>query len=156
MNTTARTRYQRDQGRQTRPHDEIVAAAEREMLPPATPHGLARSFGFALDGIRHTIRTQRNFRIQLACAAIAIGAGAALRISHMEWIIVVAMIGLVLSLELINTALEAVVDMITADYHPLAKVAKDASAAAVLIASVLSVVVAGIIYVPYVVGIMGK
>jgi undecaprenol kinase len=146
--------YQRDQRLAVMEQEEIA-----EPVPPSAPvrmgrHGLLRSFRFAADGFRHALHTQRNFRIQLACAVIAIGAGAVFQIGHMEWIIVVAMIGLVLSLELINTALEAVVDMITSDYHPLAKVAKDAAAAAVLVASILSVVVAGILFTPYLMAII--
>ena len=149
MSTKTTMPYQRDQRLQIMEHEEMAAPELHHQPVAMGRHGLLRSFRFAADGFRHALGTQRNFRIQLACAMMATGAGAVLKISHMEWIIIVAMIGLVLSLELINTSLEAVVDMITIDYHPLAKVAKDTAAAAVLIASMLSVVVAGIIFVPY-------
>jgi undecaprenol kinase len=156
MSTKTSMPYQRDQRLAMLEPEEMAEPGRPETPVRMSQHGLLRSVRFAADGFRHALQTQRNFRIQLACAVMAIGAGAVFQIGHMEWIIVVAMIGLVLSLELINTALEAVVDMITSDYHPLAKVAKDASAAAVLIASILSVVVAGIIFTPYVMAIMRR
>ena len=71
----------------------------------------------------------------------------------MEWAILALTIGLVISCELINTAIEAVVDLVTEDYHPLAKVAKDTSAAAVFIFAIVAVIVGIIIFLPKIINI---
>lgn len=98
-----------------------------------------RSAGFAWAGVRHAYRTQANFRIECWAAALALGAALALRAPLAPVALACA---LVLSLELVNTALEATVDLVSPDRHPLAKVAKDAAAAAVLIASAGALLVA--------------
>ena len=75
-------------------------------------------------------------------------AGLILRISPVEWCICLGLFGLVMALELVNTAIEAVVDLVTSEYRPLAKVAKDTAAGAVLIAAIMAVVSGLIIFVP--------
>ncbi|UQN05900.1 diacylglycerol kinase [Deinococcus sp. QL22] len=92
-----------------------------------------RSAGFAWAGIRQVYRSQANFRIEVWAAAVALALALALRVPLAPILLCCA---LVLSLELINTALEAVVDLVSPQVHPLAKVAKDAAAAAVLVASI--------------------
>lgn len=91
-----------------------------------------RSAGFAVSGLRHVYRTQANFRIEVWAAVLALGLTLALRVPPAPILLSCA---LVLSAELLNTALEAVVDLVTPEVHPLAKVAKDAAAGAVLVAS---------------------
>lgn len=98
-----------------------------------------RSFGFAWEGLRHTYRSQANFRIECWAALLALGAALLLRAPLVPVALACA---LVLSLELVNTALEAVVDLVSPARHPLAKAAKDAAAAAVLIASAGALLVA--------------
>lgn len=91
-----------------------------------------RSAGFAWAGVTHAYRTQPNFRIETWAAALA----ALLALWLQAPLAPVALAcALVLALELVNTALEAVVDLVSPERHPLAKVAKDAAAAAVLLAS---------------------
>jgi diacylglycerol kinase (ATP) len=100
-----------------------------------------RSFTFALAGLAYLFRTQRNARIH---AAIGLSAGivaAWLRISSAGWAIIVLTIAMVLILEGLNTAVEALVDLASPAYHDLAKTAKDVSAATVLIGAMASVVV---------------
>lgn len=97
-----------------------------------------RSAGFAWAGIAHAYRTQANFRIEVTAAALACALAVALRVPLAPILLCCA---LVLSLELVNTAIEAIVDHATADFHPLAKIAKDAAAGAVLIASFGAVLV---------------
>ena len=92
-----------------------------------------RSAGFAWAGLRHVYRTQANFRIEVWAAALALTLTFLLRAPPAPILLSCA---LVLSVELLNTALEAVVDLVTPELHPLAKVAKDAAAGAVLVASV--------------------
>ena len=109
--------------------------------PPRARIGLARSFRFALAGLFFLLRTQRNARIELIIAGLVCLLGWWLRIGRIEWAILVVMIALVLILEGLNTALEAVVDLASPETHPLAKVAKDVSAGMVLVAAIASMVV---------------
>lgn len=100
-----------------------------------------KSFVYASQGIAHGFRTQRNMRVELAVAVLVVAAGIAFRITAVEWAVIFACIGLVLSAELINTVTELAVDLLTQRYHPMAKLAKDAGAGAVLIAALASVAV---------------
>lgn len=104
-------------------------------------HGLVRSFGFAFAGLWFLLKTQRNARIHVAVGAVACGLGAWLRISRVEWAVIVFTIALVLILEGLNTAVEAAIDLASPDIHPLAKAAKDLAAGMVLIAAIASVAV---------------
>lgn len=107
-----------------------------------------RSFSFAAQGVWHAVRTQRNMRVHLAAAVAAVAAGLALRISAADWAAVAVVIGLVLTAEILNTAIEALADLATGEYHPLARAAKDMAAGAVLVASVAAVGVAVAVFVP--------
>ncbi|EST56386.1 diacylglycerol kinase [Brevibacillus panacihumi W25] len=102
---------------------------------------LARSFGYAIEGIVQTVKTQRNMQIHLVAAILALAAAWWLEIDRVEWIWVLIAITLVLVMELVNTAIEAVVDLVTPDWHAKAKVAKDAAAGAVLAAAILSIAI---------------
>lgn len=104
-----------------------------------------RSAGFAWAGLAFAFRTQANFRIELVCAALAVLAALWLGVPGAPVLLACA---LVLALELMNTAVEAVVDLVSPDVHPLAKVAKDASAAAVLLACLGALLVAGVTLLP--------
>lgn len=98
-----------------------------------------KSFKFAAEGIKHGFRTQRNMRVELGVALVIVIAGMLFRITAVEWAVIFVCIGLVLSAELINTVIELAVDLLVQRYHPMAKVAKDAGAGAVLIAALTSV-----------------
>jgi diacylglycerol kinase len=106
------------------------------------------SFGYALAGLRHAWRTQRHLRIHALLAGLAVGAGLALSLTAAEWAVIVTLIALVTALELLNTVIEVVVDLVTPEYHPLAKVAKDVAAGAVLIASLGAVAAAATLFLP--------
>jgi diacylglycerol kinase len=116
---------------------------------------LLRSFYFAAQGIAHTFRTQPNARIEAAIAGIIVILGAWLRVDRTQWAILVVCIGLVLGLEILNTGIEALVDLASPDHHPLAKVAKDAAAGAVFWAAILSVIVGLLILGPPLWGKLG-
>jgi diacylglycerol kinase len=119
------------------------------MGQPTIPRpGFLQSFSFAGQGVWHVVRTQRNMRVHLAAALAAIVAGAILRIGAADWAAVLAVIGLVLTAETLNTVVEALVDLCTDEYHPLAKAAKDMAAGAVLIASAAAVGVAVAVFLP--------
>lgn len=102
---------------------------------------ILRSFGFAGEGIVYLLRTQANFWVHCLAAVVVIALAALLGVGGMSAGVLALAIGLVLVCEALNTALEAVVDLAAPQYHPLAKTAKDAAAAAVLIAAVVAALV---------------
>jgi len=108
-------------------------------------HGWLVSFRYAWAGMTYAWRSQANFRIEACCAALALGVAVWLRVPLVPILLTCA---LVLSLELLNTALEALVDLVSPEWHPLAKVAKDTAAAAVLIASFFALLVAASQFIP--------
>jgi diacylglycerol kinase (ATP) len=108
-----------------------------------------KSFIYALHGIWSGIADQRNLKFQLGVALIVIGAGFYLSITSMEWCIILICIALVIGLELINTALENLVDLVTLERNPLAGKIKDIAAGAVLIVSVMSLIIGLIIFRKY-------
>ncbi|GHF30858.1 diacylglycerol kinase (ATP) [Deinococcus metalli] len=104
-----------------------------------------RSAGFAWAGVRHVYATQANFRVEVWCAVLALATAAWLGVALAPIVLCCA---LVLSLELVNTAVEAIVDLVSPKWHALAKIAKDAMAAAVLVASAGSLGVAAAVLLP--------
>jgi diacylglycerol kinase (ATP) len=107
------------------------------------------SFRYAWMGIAYAFQTQRNFRIHTFMGSLAIGLGIWLRLTPVEMTVIGLTIGLVLSMELLNTALEAVVDLtVKQTYHELAKIAKDCAAAAVLISAFAALGVAACLILP--------
>ncbi len=118
------------------------------MKPPARAENFGQSLAFAFAGVRHALRSQRNLRIHFAFAVAAVLLGFALRISRAEWAVVVALIALVISLELLNTAVEALADLASPTFHPLAKTAKDTAAGAILVAALGSAAAGLIIFLP--------
>ncbi|QYJ14743.1 hypothetical protein Rxycam_00547 [Rubrobacter xylanophilus DSM 9941] len=102
---------------------------------------LARSFDHAYRGIVYAVRSQRNMRIHVSVAALVLLGSLLLGVSALELALLVLVIMLVLVTEMLNTALEFAVDLVTREYHPLAKLAKDVSAGAVLISSLGAVLV---------------
>jgi diacylglycerol kinase len=107
-----------------------------------------RSFKFAFEGIAHAFKTQRNFRIHCGITLLVLVMGLALRISLDQWAILFVMIALVFFAELVNTALEAIVDKVSPEIHPLAKVAKDCTAGAVLVTAIGAIIVGLLIFGP--------
>src|SRR6187200_651267 len=89
---------------------------------------LVQSFRFAFAGLAYCFRTQRNFRIHIAIGLLAVLAGVLLGLTWPEWAVIVLLIVLVLAAEMVNTMVESLVDLVTTEYHPLAKVAKDVAA----------------------------
>lgn len=102
---------------------------------------LVESFRCAFAGLWHTLRTQRNARIHLSIAIMVVIVGMALNLKESEWAVIGLTIGFVFVAEMFNTVIEAVIDLVTEEYHPLAKQAKDVAAAAVLTAAMTAVAV---------------
>lgn len=109
---------------------------------------LRESFRFAFAGLWHALKTQRNVRIHLAIATAAVVLGLWLGLSPVQWAIIVLTIGFVLASEMLNTVAEALVDLISPGYHPLAKVIKDVTAGAVLLSAITSVIVGLLVFGP--------
>lgn len=110
---------------------------------------LWRSFAFAWKGIRHALRTQRNLRIHLAVTVVVLLAGVLLGLNGLELSIVALTSAFVLFAEMINTVVEAVVDLVTLDHDHRAEIAKDVAAGAVLLAAALSVLVGILVFGPH-------
>ena len=105
-----------------------------------------RSFGYAIEGFFTAVRTERNIKVMLVIGAAAVVAGIVLKIDLLSWCLVALCIGMVLFAELINTAVEAVVDLATTEFHPLAKRAKDIAAASVYTLSITAAIVGLIVF----------
>lgn len=109
---------------------------------------LFKSFDYAFQGIGFAFRTQVNFRIHVGVSMAVIVLGLWLQVSAIEWAILVVTMMIVLAAELFNTALEAALDRVSTDHHPLAKVGKDTAAGAVLISALGAVIVGLLIFGP--------
>ncbi|MCM3111383.1 diacylglycerol kinase family protein [Lederbergia lenta] len=109
---------------------------------------LAASFKYAFQGLKHVIIHERNFRIHMIIAILIIIIANYLNISRLEWLFIIISIFGVLVLELVNSAVERVVDLITLDINPLAKQAKDIAATAVLLYAIMAAIIGLIILGP--------
>jgi diacylglycerol kinase (ATP) len=110
---------------------------------------LPASFRYAAQGLIYSFRSQRNFRIHVVTGAVVFGLGLWLQLPLAQLAVLVLTVAAVLVLELINTATEAVVDLaIGRRFHPLARIAKDCAAAAVLVAALSSLVIASLLLLP--------
>ena len=129
------------------PVDPVVPA-------PAAPArdgfiaGRLFAYRAALNGAAYVLRTQPSGWIELAALVVVYGAAWFFRVSAIEWALLTMVIFGILALEALNTAIEAVVDLVSPAYHDLARIAKDAAAGALIFAVIASVIVAGVIFVP--------
>ncbi|WP_018131833.1 diacylglycerol kinase family protein [Effusibacillus pohliae] len=108
--------------------------------------GFLNSLRYASEGITYTLATQRNMQIHFAIAFVVMIFCLVLDVSRSEIILVFFAIVLVIGAELANTAIESLVDLVTADYHKLAKIAKDTAAAAVLLAALHAIIVGLLVF----------
>jgi diacylglycerol kinase len=107
-----------------------------------------KSFGYAGRGIRFVFGTETNMKIHLVVCGLVIVCGFIFHISLIEWMFCLLCIGLVVGMEMINTSIENIVDLVSPNHHPLAGKAKDIAAGAVLICVIISVVIGLLIFVP--------
>lgn len=103
---------------------------------------------FAWNGIVEALKQERNFQIHIAATVLVVAAGIVLHLSMLEWITIILVIGLVLVTELINSAIEMLIDYIKPEIHPQAKVIKDIAAGAVLVTAAVAVIVGILIFIP--------
>ncbi|MEO0408192.1 MAG: diacylglycerol kinase family protein [Cyanobacteria bacterium P01_A01_bin.135] len=127
---------------------EVERVAERAMSWQVATNLLV-SFRYAWAGITYSFRTQRNFRIHTVLGSLAIALGLWVNLTRAELSVIALITGVVLAMELLNTAIESVVDLtVKQTYHELAKVAKDCAAAAVLVCALAALVIAGALLFP--------
>ncbi|PLS01188.1 diacylglycerol kinase family protein [Neobacillus cucumis] len=121
-----------------------------DSLDKGKKNPILSSFSYAVIGILTAIKAERNMRFHLISSLIAIGLSIYFSITKIEWLFILFAIGGMFALELINTAIERVVDLVTTEYHPFAKQAKDIAAGAVFIYAILSAIAGILIFMPYV------
>ncbi len=107
-----------------------------------------KSTNFAIKGIVTMVKNENNARIHLVASLLVIAVGFYFSLTSSEWLWITTAIALVWILEAINTAIEALVDLVSPQFHPLAGKAKDVAAGAVLLGAIFAVIVGGIIFVP--------
>jgi len=117
---------------------------------------LNRSIGFALNGIQSCFKQEPNFKIHTVFALMVIAAGVFFKIANIEWIVITICIGAVLAAELINTAIEGLCNIIHKEEHPVIKLIKDVSAAAVLIVAITSIICGAVIFIPKILSIINQ
>ena len=117
---------------------------------------LINSFGYAFEGIKKAYFGEQNMRIHFFMATLVIIFGFFLKISYVEWLVCLLLIGLVIMAEFINTAIEYVVDLASPKIHPLAKAAKDTASAGVLMMAIISASIGLVIFVPKLIAFIGE
>ena len=129
--------------------DKKINSLKNRIESYKTSSNVLKSFKYAFSGISYVLKTSRNFKIQLIFAVTSLMIGFLLQISLSNYVILVATIMSVLILEILNTSIESIVDLVVEEkFSSLAKISKDTSAGAVLLASINSVIIAVYIFVP--------
>ncbi len=121
-------------------------------------HGFKRfykSFTYSIDGLKYAYRYEQSMLIHVIATICVIIANIFFGVKAFEWLVTMMAIGMVLSAELINTAIEATVDLVTLEIHPLAKIAKDCGSAATFVLAMMAAVIGCIIYIPYITTLIG-
>ncbi|MBW4891106.1 diacylglycerol kinase family protein [Mucilaginibacter sp. HMF5004] len=114
---------------------------------------LIKSFGYAFKGLWYATKTQRNFRIHLVAAVVTIAMGFYLHLQQSEWLWISLAITMVLTAELLNTAIEVLTDRVSPEYNVKAGHTKDTAAAAVTITAFFAIVVGAIILLPKIIAL---
>ena len=129
--------------------DKKINSLKNRIESYKTSSNVLKSFKYAFSGISYVLKTSRNFKIQLIFAVTSLMIGFLLQISQSNYVILIATIMSVLILEILNTSIETIVDLVVKkEFSSLAKISKDTSAGAVLLASINSVIIAVYIFVP--------
>lgn len=118
------------------------------MNPKQECKKIINSFKYAIEGFISSFKTERNMKIHILAMIIVIALGLYVKLSMIEWCVIAIIIALVIASELFNTAIETIVDMISPEKNPKAKLAKDISAAAVLALAIGAIVIGIIIFIP--------
>ena len=118
---------------------------------PFRLHSRLKSFGFAVEGMAEFFKTQPNAWIHAVAAVVVIVLGFVFDVSTTEWCMLIIAIALVLIVEMLNTAIEFLTDLVSPSYHPLAKKVKDIAAGAVLFTAIAAALIGLIVFAPKVV-----
>lgn len=116
---------------------------------------LVNSFKYAFEGIVQAFIGEQNLKIHTVIACLVILFGFILKISYVEWLVCLILIGLVLMAEFFNTSIEYLVDLVSPEIHPLAKATKDTASAGVLMMAIISAIIGLIIFVPKLISFVG-
>ena len=119
------------------------------MKSDSTKNTLIKSFRCAFEGLRF-LSCERNFRIHILIAALVVIAGFSFQIGRIEWICLLLIIAIVLTLEAVNSGIERICDIISLKYDKRIKIVKDIAAGAVLIAAIIAVIIGCLIFLPYI------
>ena len=125
-----------------------MATVSRDKLKEKGIKRFIKSFSYALDGLKYAFKYEQNIIAHIFATILVIAFGIIFHISYTEWLILFLIIGLVIATELINTSIEATIDLITKEKNPLAKVAKDTAAAAVMVFAIIAVILGLMIFIP--------
>lgn len=114
-----------------------------------------KSFSYSIEGLKYAYKYEQSMMIHVIATILVICANIFFQVTGIEWLITILAIGMVLSAELFNTAIEAVVDLVTLEIHPLAKIAKDCGSAATFVLAIMAAIIGCVIYIPYIIGVLG-
>ena len=117
---------------------------------------LGNSFKYAIEGIKSAYKTEQNLLVHTIVAILVIAIGVIIELSFLEFAIIFLTIGVVMTAEMINTAIEYAIDMAMPSIHPLAKVSKDVASGAVLFSAIIAVIVGCLIYIPKIIDFIGN
>ena len=131
-----------------------MATVSRDKLKERGIKRFFKSFGYALDGLVYAFKYEQNMLVHILATITVVILGIVLEISPVEWLICFLIIGLVIATELINTSIEAVVDLTCPETNPLAKVAKDTAAAAVMVFAIVAILLGVFIFLPKIIALI--
>lgn len=132
-----------------------MAKISRDEIKKRGISRFVRSFTFSIDGLKYAYKYEQSMLIHIIATICVICVNFFFQVTGIEWLITILAIGMVLSAELINTAIEAVVDLVTLEIHPLAKIAKDCGSAATFVLAIMAAAIGCVVYIPYIINLLG-
>lgn len=130
-----------------------MSTVSRDELKQRGIKRFIKSFGYAYDGLKYAFKFEQNLTVHILATIIVILMGIIFNIEMYEWIMCTLAIGLVIATELINTSIEATIDLVTPEYNKLAKVAKDTASGAVLVFAITALIIGLIIFAPKIINL---
>ncbi len=130
-----------------------MSSKKREEHKKMSFQRFLNSIDYSIDGLVYAYKNEQSLWLHAISTVAALTLGALLRISFTQWAIVIIALVVVLAVELLNTAIEAAVDLITKEIHPLAKIAKDCGSAAAFVSSIMALIICLFIFVPKVIAL---
>ncbi|MDD2469558.1 MAG: diacylglycerol kinase family protein [Bacilli bacterium] len=117
---------------------------------------MVNSFKYSFDGLAYAAKKEQSIILMFICLILALILGFWLQITLLEWFFILIAIGLVLGTELINTSIEATIDLLSPKFHPLAKVAKDTASAAVFVYSLIAFIIGCLVFIPNIIELIER